>query len=149
MADRIVRELEDTGHQSASDYAWAQRWDSLNFGDTDLAPAIPRVIDLRVAVDPGATSAAGVDRAISEALELASSPNPAPESIRISQAGAGARVIRATGNGWTLAARTGEPPVVLLLTDQVPGCLMDISDFDAAPRLLTALSEAAGQSEEG
>ena len=147
IADDIATELADTGHQDTKQYVEAQRWEALNMGDTDLRPVLPRLIDLRTPLEPGDPAQVVVDRALAQAWQLAVAGKPPPGSIRMRKAWPRDRVIRASGDGWTLVARTGSPPVLILLADEARrrGAI-DVSKADRAHQLLDGLTAAAAQS---
>jgi hypothetical protein len=107
IADDIAAELADTGHQDAKEYAEGRRWEALNMGDTDLRPIPPRLIDRRAPLRPGDPAQLAVDRALDEAWQLAEATEPQPGAIRVRKAWPREKVIRATGDGWTLVARKG------------------------------------------
>jgi hypothetical protein len=147
LADAIARELADTGHQSAEEYAEGERWDAANMGDTDLLDPPPRYIDLRQALGPDHPARPAADHAIAAAWSLAAAGQPPPGSARTARAWpAPARMVRATGDGWTLAARTGGGPAVLLL-DDIPGIPVDITDAPQLDQLLDALTAAADRAQ--
>jgi hypothetical protein len=147
IADDIATELADTGHQDASRYAEAQRWEALNMGDTDLRPVLPRLIDLRAPLEPGDPAQVVVDRALAQVWQLAVAGKPPPGAIRIRKAWPRDRVIRVAGDGWALVARTGSPPTLILLADEArrKGAI-DISGSDRAHQLLDGLTAAAARS---
>jgi hypothetical protein len=69
-------------------------------------------------------------------------PGPPPGSVRAGPAWPRpARVIRAAGDGWSLAGRTGGP--VILFIDEAPAIPLDISDSPRIAELLDALTAAA------
>jgi hypothetical protein len=150
IADDIAAELADTGHQDYKEYAEARRWQALNLGDTDLRPVLPRLIDLRAPIGRGDPAQLTVDRVLGHAWELATAAKPAPGAIRIREAWPRDRVIRATGDGWTLVARTGSPPLLILLADEArSNGAIDVSNADRAHELLDGLTAAADRSSGG
>jgi len=109
------------------EYIEAERWDAYNRGDTDFSPVPPRLIDMRRRVPPDHPAHQAVDRVLAAAWSLAATTKPPPGSVRIRMAWPGkARMVRATGDGWTLIGRTDGP--VVLLADAVPGLPIDIED---------------------
>jgi hypothetical protein len=146
VADGIARELADTGHWDAARYAELQRSRAWELGDTELKPVLPRLIDLRRPLGPGDQAQAAVDRALSEAWELADVPKPPPGAVRTRKSWPSGLVIRATGSDWTLVARTGPPPLLILLADDAPRRVLDVSGVDQASALLDALTAAAARS---
>ncbi|MGI8452072.1 MAG: hypothetical protein ACR2MP_33790, partial [Streptosporangiaceae bacterium] len=62
--------------------------------------------------------------------------------IRKASPGKG-RLVRATGDGWTLIGRTDSP--VVLLAGALPGLPVDVKDAPQLTELLTALTAAAGR----
>ena len=143
LADQLVSELADSGHQDAAQHAEAQQWHALNMGDTEVSPVLPRLIDLRVRATPGYPGRPAADRAISQAWQLAATATPPPGTVRVRTAWPAARVVRASGDGWTLTARGGDQPLLILLLDDVPGIILDISDTSQAAELIDALTAAA------
>lgn len=123
------------------DYIEAERWDAYNMGDTDPSPPPARLIDMRERIPPGHPAHQAVDRALAGAWSLAATTRPPPGSVRTRTASRNARLVRASGDGWTLVGRTDGP--VLLLTDALPGLPVDIDDAPRLPELLTALTAAA------
>ena len=134
VADGVVSELADTGHQDAEQYAEAQRWRAMEMGDTGLEPVPPRLIDLRQPLGPGDPAQAVVGCALSEAWKLAAAAKPPPGSVRVRKSWPSGRVIRATGSDWTLVARTGTPPLLVLIADDAPRGLLDVSGADSVER---------------
>jgi hypothetical protein len=64
--------------------------------------------------------------------------------VRIHKASPGkARLVRATGDGWTLIGRTDGP--VVLLADAIPGLPVDMQDAPRLTELLIGLTAAAGR----
>ena len=146
IADGIARELADTEHWDAAQYAEAQRSRAWELGDTDLEPVPPRLIDLSEPLGPGDQDQAVADRALSEAWKLAAAAKPPPGAVRTRKSWPSGQVIRATGSDWTLVARTGPPPLLVLLADDAPRRVLDVSDVDQASALLDALTAAAARS---
>ena len=146
MTDLIVGELADSGHQAPGQYHQARQEQHWNFGETDLIPAEPRLIDLRARLTGGHPAQPAVDRAVTAAWQLAATAKPPPGSVRSRGAWPRpARVIRATGDKWSLAGRTGGP--VILLLDELAGVPVDISDSPKAAELLNALTAAADRAQ--
>jgi hypothetical protein len=143
MEDVIVRELEDSGHQAFEEYQGMLQWDHWNLGETDTLPPELRLIDRCVAIPAGHSLEAAVSRAVAAAWQLATTGKPPRGSVRCRETGiSGHRVVRATGDGWNLAGRTGSGLVVVLL-DQAPGVAIDITATEKLPELLDALTAAA------
>ncbi|MGH3400913.1 MAG: hypothetical protein ACRDRJ_00055 [Streptosporangiaceae bacterium] len=139
MTDQVASELAASGHQSAEDYHQARQWQHWNLGESNIIPQQPRLIDrrLRLAADHPARPAA--DQAITAAWRLAATAKPPPGSVRAGPAWPRpARVIRAAGDRWSLAGRTGGP--VILLIDEAPAIPLDISDSPRTAELLDALT---------
>jgi hypothetical protein len=142
MTDLIASELADSGHQSPGEYHQARQWQHWNLGETDLIPQEPRLIDLRARLADGHPLQPAADRAVAAAWQLASTAEPPPGSVRSAPAWPRpARMVRATGGEWSLAARTGGP--VILLLDEAPGIPIDISDTPRTAELLDALTAVA------
>jgi len=126
------------------EYIEANRQDAYDMGDTDPSPAPARLIDMRGRIPPGHPAHQAVDRALAAAWSLAVTTKPPPGSVRVRKASPGkARLVRATGDGWTLLGRTDGP--VVLLADGIPGLPVDIEDAPRLNELLTALTAAAGR----
>jgi hypothetical protein len=144
MADIIDSELADMRGRSMEEHIEAERWDAYNMGDTDPSPVPPRLIDMRRQVPPDHPAHQVVERALAAAWSLAATTKPPPGSVRTRKAWPGkARLVRATGDGWTLIGRTDGPAV--LLADAIPGLPVDIEDAPRLNELLTALTAAAGR----
>jgi hypothetical protein len=142
MADVIEGELADLRGRTVEEYAAAHREDASNMGDNDSGPPPPRIIDVRGRIDPGHPAHRAVDRAVAGAWSLAATAKPPPGSVRIRKAWPGkARVVRASGDGWTVIGRTDDP--VLLLLDELPGIPIDLGGALALRKLLDALTAAA------
>jgi hypothetical protein len=88
----------------------------------------------------GKPPAEDVSRVLSEAHAYTRTPPPAGR-IRSSPAANGARLVRADGPGWSLAARTDDIAVVLL--DERPGEVVPIGRGPDLPALLHALDRMA------
>jgi hypothetical protein len=132
VADGVVSELVDAGHQDAAQCAEAQRWRAREMCDTGLEPVPPRLVDLRQPLGPGDPAHAVADRALSEAWKLAAAAKPPPGSVHARRSCPSGRVIRATGSDWTLVARTGTPSMLVLIADDAPRRLLDVSGADQA-----------------
>jgi len=142
MTDQIADELSESGHQSAEDYHQARQWHYWNLGETDLIPRQPRLIDLRQPVASTHPARPAADKAIAAAWQLAATARPPAGSVRSGPAWPKpARVVRATGDGWSMVGLTGGP--VILLLDETPGRPLDISDTLKTAELLDALTAAA------
>jgi hypothetical protein len=143
MTDLIASELADSGHQNPGEYHQARQMERWNFGETDLIPQEPRLIDLRARLADGHPPARpAAERAVTAAWQLAATAKLPPGSVRSRSAWPRpARVIRAAGDKWSLAGRTGGPVIVLL--DELVGVPVDISDTPRAAELLDALTAAA------
>lgn len=142
MADQAASELADSGHQSAEQYHEARQWQHWNLGESDLIPQQPRLIDIRQPLTGNHPARSAADRAITAAWRLAATVKPPPGSVRSGPAWPRpARLIRPTGDKWSLAGRTGGP--VILLLDEAPGFPFDISDAPKTAELLDALTAAA------
>lgn len=85
-----------------------------------------------------------VARALAEAEAYTSEPVP-PGRVRSSFAGADARVLRADGPGWSLAARTDD--IALLLLDARPGKVVPVGRGPGLPGLLAGLDRVAARAE--
>lgn len=141
MADTIAAELADMRGRTMQEHI-DDCLDACNMGDTGPGPPPARLIDTRARIDPGHPAHEAVDRAIAQAWSLAATTKPPPGSIRTRTARPGkARIVRANGDGWTLAGRTDGP--VVLLADALPGVPVDISDAPQLTGLLDALTAAA------
>jgi hypothetical protein len=146
MTDLIAGELADSGHQDPGEYHQARQVERWNFGETDLVPQEPRLIDLRARLAEGHPARPAVERAVTAAWRLAATAKPPPGSVRSRGAWPRpARVIRAAGGKWSLAGRTGGP--VILLLDELAGVPVDISDTPRAAELLDALTAAADRAQ--
>jgi hypothetical protein len=144
MADIIDGELSDMRGRSIEDYIQAEREDAYNMGDTDPSPPPARLIDMRGRIPRDHPAHQAVEHALAGAWSLAATTKPPPGSVRVRAASPGkARLVRANGDGWTLIGRTDSP--VVLLTDAIPGILVDIDDAPRLQKLLTALTAAAGR----
>jgi hypothetical protein len=124
MTDRVVGELADSGHQGPGEYQQARQMERWNFGETELIPQEPRLIDLRARLADGHPARPAVERAVAAAWRLAATAKPPPGSVR--SRGAWPRpacVISAVGDKWRLAGRTGGP--VILLLDELAGVPAD------------------------
>jgi len=141
LADQIAGELAVRGDKSAREHHEARQWDSWNLGETELIPPQPRLIDLREPLGDHDPARPAAGRAITAAWQLAAIAAPPPGSARTARAWPSGRVVRATGDGWSLAARTGAAAVLLL--DEAPGRTLDISDTPKLQELLDALTAAA------
>ena len=144
MADIIDGELTEMRGRSMEEYIEAHRQDACEMGDADPVPPPARLIDMRGRIPPGHPAHQAVERALAAAWSLAAATRPPPGSVRIRKASPGkARLVRASGDGWTLIGRTDGP--VVLLADAVPGVPVDIEDAPRLNELLTALTAAAGR----
>ncbi|MGH3157435.1 MAG: hypothetical protein ACRDNF_12770, partial [Streptosporangiaceae bacterium] len=100
--------------------------------------------DLRVIIGASHPAYQHVERALAAAWKLAAAGKPPPGSVRAQKAHPGnARLVRAHGDGWTLAARTDGPAV--LLADQLPGAVIDLDGTPELAGLLAALTAAAAR----
>ncbi len=133
-ADWLAIDLADTRDPYDIEF------DQLNWGDTDLEPSV-RFIDLLPRVP--APDHPAVVRALREVWLLAAADHPPPGSVRARQATGGGRLVRASGDGWSLVANTAA--VALLLLDDLAGMAVDITGTDGLPRLLDALTAAAAR----
>ncbi|MFC1418932.1 hypothetical protein [Streptacidiphilus cavernicola] len=88
----------------------------------------------------GQAPAEDVARVLAEAQAYTREPPPAGR-IRSTPATGGARLVRADGPGWSLAARTDDIAVVLL--DERPGEVVPVSRGPELPALLHALDRMA------
>jgi hypothetical protein len=146
MTDLVVGELADSGHQGPGEYQQARQMERWNFGETELIPQEPRLIDLRARLADGHPARPAVERAVAAAWRLAATAKPPPGSV--STRGAWPHPvcdIRAAGDKWSLAGRTGGP--VILLLDELAGVPADISDTPRAAELLDALTAAADRAQ--
>jgi hypothetical protein len=144
MADIIDGELADMRGRSMEEYIEAHRQDAYDMGDTDPTPPPARLIDVRGRIPPDHPAHQAVERALAAAWSLAATTKPPPGSVRIRKASPGkARLVRATGDGWTLIGRTDGP--VVLLADAIQGLPVDIEDSPRINELLAALTAAAGR----
>lgn len=144
MADIIDGELTDMRGRTMEEYIEADRWDACNMGDTDPTPPPARLTDMRGRIPPGHPAHQVVGHALAAAWSLAATTKPPPGSVRIRKASPGkGRLVRATGDGWTLIGRTDSP--VVLLADALPGLPVDVKDAPQLNELLTALTAAAGR----
>jgi hypothetical protein len=84
-----------------------------------------------------------IARSLDEAWSWASAARPPPGAVTSRRVYQIARLITATGRGWSLVARTDGPAV--LLHDQVPFTGMDITGDQRFPGLLDGLTAAAGR----
>jgi hypothetical protein len=110
-------------------------------GDNDPGPPQLRVIDMRVQFDPGHPAYQAITSAMAAAWSLAAATRVPPGSVPTRPAWpGGTRLVRATGDGWTLIGRTDGP--VLLLLDRYPGLPVDIDGTPRRPELLDALTAA-------
>jgi hypothetical protein len=138
LADAIAAELADMMGRTWEEHADAHLWDAYNLGDTDPDPPPARLIDMR---QQPTTSHPSIDRALQAAWSLAAATKPPPGSVRSRRATRNARMLRATGDGWTLIGRTDGP--VILLLDDAPGVPLDIGEMPQISGLLDALTAAA------
>lgn len=146
MTDQIASELADSGHQSAEEYHQARQMERWNLGETDLIPQQPRLIDLRARLTSDHPAQPAASRAITAVWQLTATAKPPPGSVRSSPAWPRpARMVRAAGDKWSLAGRTGGP--VILLLDEAPGIPIDISDTPRTAELLDALTAAADRAQ--
>jgi hypothetical protein len=131
MADVLTGELTNLQHPP----------DNIDPGEpASERPAAP-IAGMLTDADP---SSPAVEHALTQAWALAATTRPPPGSIRITKAAGRARVVRATGHGWTLLART-DGPVVLLL-DRGPGAALQVgADATHLSGLLNALTAAAAR----
>ncbi|MEY9966120.1 hypothetical protein ABIA33_004179 [Streptacidiphilus sp. MAP12-16] len=88
----------------------------------------------------GGTPSEPVARVLAEAREYTRTPPPAGR-IRSAPAADDARLVRADGPGWSLAARTDD--IALLLLDDRPGEILPIGRGPELPALLHALDRMA------
>lgn len=88
----------------------------------------------------GPAASGSVARALAEAREYTRTPPPAGR-IRSSPASDGARLVRADGPGWSLAARTDD--IALLLLDDRPNEVLPVGRGPELPALLHALDRMA------
>ncbi len=142
MTDQVASELADSGHQNAEEYHQARQWQHWNLGESELIPQQPRLIDIRERLPADHPIQPAARRVITAAWRLAATAKQPPGSVRSGPASPRpARVVRAVGDGWSLAGRTGGP--VVLLLDEAPGLLLDISDAPKVTELLDAFTVAA------
>jgi len=126
------------------EYIEAERWDAYNTGDTDPSPPPARLIDMRGRIPPDHPRHQAIERALAAAWSLAAATTPPPGSVRVRTVPPGkVRLVRASGDGWTLIGRTDGP--VVLLADAMPGVPVDIEDAPRLNELLIALTAAAGR----
>jgi hypothetical protein len=141
MADIIAGELTDLLYRGVGEYTDAWHYDMSNLGDNDPGPPPARLIDMLADIDADHPAA---ERSLAQAWSLAGTARPPPGSIRTRKATGRSIMIRATGDDWTLAART-DGPVVLLL-DEAPGVPWRVSaDAAGFSQLLDALAAAAAR----
>ncbi|WP_054571491.1 hypothetical protein [Frankia sp. R43] len=133
-ADQLTEDLADTRDPTDIEF------DRLNWGDTDLEPSV-RFIDLLPRAP--APDHPPVVRALRDLWRLAEADHPPPGSVRARQAAGGGRLVRASGDGWSLVANTAAS--ALLLLDDLAGMAVDITGTDGLPRLLDALTAAAAR----
>jgi hypothetical protein len=146
MTDQVASELADSGHQSAEEYHQVRQMERWNLGETDLIPQQPRLIDLRARLASDHPAQPAVSQAITAVWQLAATAKPPPGSVRSGPAWPRpARMVRAAGDKWSLAGRTGGP--VILLLDEAPGIPIDISDTPRTAELLDALTAAADRAQ--
>lgn len=88
----------------------------------------------------GSAPAEDVGRVLAEAHAYTRTPPPAGR-IRSAPAADGARLVRADGPGWSLAARTDD--IALVLLDERPGEVVPIGRGPELPALLHALDRMA------
>jgi hypothetical protein len=124
LADAIATELADMMGRTWEEHAEAYRWDAYNLGDTDPGPPPARLIDMR---QPATCADPAAGRALQAAWSLAAAAKPPPGSVRSRRATRKARLLRATGDGWTLIGRTDGP--IMLLLDDAPGVLFDVGEL--------------------
>jgi len=91
-------------------------------------------------VENGGTPPESVSRVLAEAREYTRTPPPAGR-VRSTPAADGARLVRADGPGWSLAARTDD--IALLLLDEMPREVLPIGRGPELPALLHALDRMA------
>jgi len=149
LADAIARELADTGHLDRPGYEAEQDRARPAAGGAVVLPVLPRDVDRRQALATGDPAEAAAARAISAAWTLAATTRPPRGSAGARRARQGrARVITATGDGWSIAARTGGGPAVLLL-DDLPAGVIDLASTTALAGLVDALAAAADRAARG
>lgn len=149
MADLIAEELATSGGQSQTEYEepWLMR--QYDFGDTDPEPPPMRLMDLRTRVRPDAGSSepdaavmlTEIHDALQEAWALSTASSPPAGAIRCRSVYRSTRVVRASGEGWSLVART-EGPAILLL-DTMPGTPLEVGEDPIVHGLAEALTDAA------
>jgi hypothetical protein len=147
-ADQMFAELADTGHQDAATYAEVRQFQAYDMGATVLEPAPRRLIDRRVPVTMRPELKPSIERALREAWGLSVVAKPPPGSVRARKAWPRDRAVRATGDGWTLLARTGTAPILIVLLDDPAANaidIIDVSDTEKAIELLDALTAAASR----
>jgi hypothetical protein len=88
----------------------------------------------------GAKPPAHIQRVLDEAIGYTSDPPPAGR-VRSAPGPAGARIVRADGPGWSLAANTED--IALLLLDEKPHEVLPLGRGPSLPGLLRALDEMA------
>ncbi|WP_037604565.1 hypothetical protein [Streptacidiphilus rugosus] len=88
----------------------------------------------------GAKPAAHIQRVLDEAHGYTSDPPPAGR-VRSAPAPDGARIVRADGPGWSMAAHTED--IALLLLDEKPHELLPLGRGPELPALLRALDQMA------
>ena len=132
FADLIVRELREPADASSREMARL---------DLGLDPAQGmRLLDL--AMKPGTDrEEPAVLAALEQALSLAATPVPIG-AVRADWIGDHPLLVRATGEGWSLAARPRTGPVIVLL-DAFPGCVFDATGAQGLDHVLDGLLQAA------
>lgn len=81
---------------------------------------------------------------ITEAWSFASAATPPPGAVTSRRVHASARLITASGRGWSLVARTDGPAV--MMHDHVPFTAIDITRDPRLPGLLNGITAAAARS---
>lgn len=138
VADRLADDLSDT--RDPID----RQFDQYNWGDTDLEPQV-RYVDMLARTQ--ASDHPAVARALRDVWLLASADHPPPGSVRSRRAAGGGRLVRATGDGWSLVANTADPIQALLLHDDLPATSVDVAETDGMSRLLDALTAATARAQ--
>lgn len=136
LADQIAHELAEPPGFSRAEHLQTMH------GDSD--PDEPRLVDLlRVRAD---LSHPVIQDALTGAWRLAAAPGLRRETVRAKISGRTVRMVRATGQAWSLLARPGEHGPAVLLLDDPPGVVIDLAGAERLEELLDALVTVADRS---